>query len=365
MTVLVTGAAGFIGSHTAIRLLSRGEQVVGLDNLNGFYSPARKRHNLEEVARQQTRSGQFQFVEGDVRDRALLARLFEQHTFSSVIHLAAMVGVRGSIQNPWEYYDVNVNGTLNLLEAVRAQPAAQSAPASQKSPTALASQALPAPQPLQKANFVLASTALVYGRTEVIPFVETDSADHPLSPYAASKRAAEMLGFTYHHLHGLDFSAVRFFSVYGPRARPEMLAYKWLDSAFGGQALPYHNNGQMHRDWTFIDDIVSGIVAASERRLGYQLINLGRGEPVLLADFVETLEFVAGRKAQLQSVPMPESDVPYTYAGIGKAQQLLHYQPRISFEEGIQRFYSWYTEHVRPQDREATAGAGANSGEDG
>jgi UDP-glucuronate 4-epimerase len=325
MTVLVTGAAGFIGSHTAVRLLSRGEEVVGLDNLNSFYSPERKRHNLEEVARQQARSGQFQFVEGDVRDRALLARLFEQHGFRSVIHLAALVGVRGSIQNPWQYYDVNVNGTLNLLEAVRAQPAPR------------------------RAQFVFASTALVYGRTELIPFVETDSADHPLSPYAASKRAAEMLGFTYHHLHGLDFSAVRFFSVYGPRCRPEMLAYKWLDSAFGGAALPYHNNGQMHRDWTFIDDIVNGIVSASERRLGYQVINLGRGEPVLLADFVETLEFVAGRKAQLDPVPMPESDVHYTYAGIGKAQQLLNYHPRISFEEGIQRFYSWYTDHVRAQ----------------
>jgi UDP-glucuronate 4-epimerase len=326
MTVLVTGAAGFIGSHTAVRLLSRGEQVVGLDNLNGFYSPDRKRRNLEEVARHQTRSGQFQFVEGDVRDRALLAQLFGQHAFRSVIHLAAMVGVRGSIEKPWEYFDVNVNGTLNLLEAVRT--IASSTPSG------------------ERPNFVLASTALVYGRTELIPFVETDAADRPLSPYAASKRAAEMLGFTYHHLHGLDFTAVRFFTVYGPRGRPEMIAYKWLDSAFGGGALPYHNDGQMHRDWTFIDDIVSGIVAASERRLGYQLINLGRGEPVLLADFVETLEFVAGRKAQLEPVPMPESDVRYTYADISKAQELLHYQPRISFEEGIQRFYSWYTDHV-------------------
>lgn len=328
MTVLVTGAAGFIGSHTAVRLLSRGEAVVGLDNFDNFYSPERKRRNLEEVEREQTRPGQFQFVEGDVRDRALIRRLFGQHAFSSVIHLAAKVGVRGSIQNPWDCYDVNVTGTLNLLEAVRAQ-----APAAE--------------QGGRRANFVLASTALVYGRTELIPFVETDAADHPLSPYPASKRAAEMLGFTYHHLHGLDFSAVRFFSVYGPRGRPEMMAYKWLDSAYGGEPLPYHNNGQMHRDWTFIDDIVSGIVAACDRRLGYQLINLGRGEPVLLADFVETLEYVAGRKARLEPTPMPESDVRYTYAGIGKAQQLLNYHPRISFEEGIQRFYSWYTDHVR------------------
>jgi len=272
MSVLVTGAAGFIGSHTAVRLLGRGQVVVGLDNLNGFYSPARKRHNLEEVARHATKPGQFQFVEGDVRDRALIARLFEQHGFTSVIHLAAMVGVSPSVANPWEYFDVNVTGTLNLLEAVRAQPES-------KGP---------------RASFVLASTALVYGRTEAIPFVETDAADRPLSPYPASKRAAEMLGFTYHHLHGLDFTAVRFFTVYGPRGRPEMMAYKVLDSAFGGEELPYYNAGQMHRDWTFIDDIVSGIVAASDRRLGYEVINLGRAEPVLLADFVETLQYVAG-----------------------------------------------------------------------
>jgi len=326
MSVLVTGAAGFIGSHTAVRLLRRGETVVGLDNLDDFYSPERKRHNLEEVVRQERQPGQFHFVEGDIRDRALLARLFDEHQFTSVIHLAAKVGIRASVANPWLYYDVNVTGTLNLLEAVRQQ-------SESKGP---------------RANFVLASTSLVYGRTETIPFVETDPADRPLSPYPASKRAAEMLGFTYHHLHGLDFCAVRFFTVYGPRGRPEMIAYKVLNSAFGGDEVPYYNGGQMHRDWTFIDDIVTGLVAASDRRLGYEVINLGRGEPVVLADFVETLEHVAGRKARLKPMPMPDSDVRYTYAGIAKAQRLLGFAPKISFEEGIQRFYSWYTQHVRP-----------------
>jgi UDP-glucuronate 4-epimerase len=329
MTVLVTGAAGFIGSHTVERLLARGEEVVGLDNLDDFYAPERKRHNLEEASRHQQRSGQFQFVEGDIRDRALLARLFEQHPFRSVIHLAARVGVRASIADPWLYHDVNVTGTLNLLEAVRTQPAAR--------------------QPQGKrASVVFASTALVYGRTEVIPFVETDPADRPLSPYPASKRAAELLGHTYHHLHGIDFTSVRFFTVYGPRGRPEMIAYKVLNSAFGGPPVPYHNQGQMHRDWTFIDDIVTGIVFASDKRLGYEVLNLGRGEPVLLADFVETLQYVAGRNARLEPTPMPSSDVRYTYAGIEKAQRVLGYHPRISFEEGIQRFYSWYMDHVRP-----------------
>lgn len=328
MTVLVTGAAGFIGSHTVERLLTRGEEVVCLDNFDDFYAPERKRHNLKEAECHQQRPGQLQFVAGDVRDRALLARLFEQYAFRSVIHLAARVGVRASIADPWLCYDVNVTGTLNLLEAVRNAPAAKLHEG-------------------KRANFVFASTALVYGRTEVIPFVETDPADRPLSPYPASKRAAELLGHTYHHLHGIDFTSVRFFTVYGPRGRPEMIAYKVLNSAFGGEPVPYHNEGQMHRDWTFIDDIVTGLVFASDRRLGYEVFNLGRGEPVLLADFVETLQYVAGRNARLEPVPMPPSDVRYTYAGIDKAQRVLGYQPRISFEEGIQRFYSWYMEHVQ------------------
>jgi UDP-glucuronate 4-epimerase len=331
MAILVTGAAGFIGSHTVVRLLRRGEGevIVGLDNLDDFYSPERKRQNLAEVALQEQRPGQFQFVEGDVRDRALLARLFDEHQFSSVIHLAARVGVKASVQNPWLYYDVNVMGTLNLLEAVREHSDAKG----------------------QRANVVFASTSLVYGRTEVVPFVETDTADRPLAPYAASKRAAEMLGFTYHHLHGMDFTAVRFFTVYGPRGRPEMLAYKVLNSAFGGDSVPLYNAGQMHRDWTFIDDIVSGIVAASEHRLGYEVLNLGRGEPVLVADFVETLEYVAGKKAKLEHTPMPLSDVKYTYASVEKAKKLIGYNPKISFEEGIQRFYSWYAEHVLKSGR--------------
>jgi UDP-glucuronate 4-epimerase len=326
MAILVTGAAGFIGSHTVVRLLRRGagEVIVGLDNLDDFYSPDRKRQNLSEVSKQEQHPGQFQFVQGDVRDRDLIRRLFAEHQFRTVIHLAGRVGVRASIEDPWLYYDVNVMGTLNLLEAVRAQPAG----------------------PAARANFVLASTSLVYGRTEVVPFVETDNADRPLTPYPASKRAAEMLGFTYHHLHGLDFTAVRFFTVYGPRGRPEMIAYKVLNSAYGGDSVPLYNGGQMHRDWTFIDDIVTGIVAASEHRLGYEVINLGRGEPVLLADFVETLEYVAGKKANLLHMPMPLSDVKYTYASIEKAQRLLGYHPKISFEEGIQRFYTWYAGHV-------------------
>ena len=321
MSVLVTGAAGFIGSHTAIRLLQRGDQVIGLDNLNDYYSPERKRSNVREVGQQARTQHQFEFIEGDIRDRQLLARLFRQFDVRAVVHLAAMAGVRVSVEDPWLYYDVNLTGTLNLLEAVRAQS--------------------------ERAVFVLASTSSVYGATETLPFVETENADRPLAPYAASKRAAEVLGFTYHHLHGLDFTALRFFTVYGPRGRPDMMAYKVLDSAYGGSAVPYYNNGQMHRDWTFVDDVVSGVVAAADRRLGYEVINLGRGEPVLVSDFVDSLERLAGRKPKLVPNPMPDADVSYTYADISKARRLLGYDPKVSVAEGTQRFYEWYASLVQ------------------
>ena len=238
-----------------------------------------------------------------------------------MINLAAMAGVRVSVEDPWLYYDVNLTGTLNLLEAVRSQP--------------------------RRANFVLASTSSAYGRTETLPFIETDCADRPLAPYPASKRAAEMLGFTYHHLHQLDFTALRFFTVFGPRGRPDMMAYKVLDSAFGGSEVPYYNAGQMHRDWTFVSDIVSGIVRAADRRLGYEVINLGRGEPVLLADFVGVLEKLSGRKPRLVPAPMSDADVAYTYADIEKARRLLGYEPEVSAEEGIARFFEWYMEAVQ------------------
>jgi len=322
VSVLVTGAAGFIGSHTAVRLLQRGDQVIGLDNLNDYYPPERKRSNLREVAREARSPAQFEFVEGDIRDRALLERLFRQHDVRAVINLAAMAGVRVSVEDPWLYYDVNLTGTLNLLEAVRAQST--------------------------RATFVLASTSSVYGATEALPFVETDSADRPLAPYAASKRAAELLGFTYHHLHGLDFTALRFFTVYGPRGRPDMMAYKVLDSAYGGEPVPYYNGGQMHRDWTFVDDIVSGVVAAADRRLGYEVINLGRGEPVLVAEFVGSLERLAGRKPHLVEQPMSDADVKYTYADIDKARRLLGYAPQVNVEQGTRRFFDWYVAHAKP-----------------
>lgn len=318
-TILVTGAAGFIGSHTAATLIERGDRVVGLDNLNDYYDPARKRENLREVASLPGAAERFVFVEGDIRNRGLVRELFAKHAFSAVAHLAAMAGVRISVEDPWLYYDVNLTGTLNLLDAAREHG---------------------------RPNFVLASTSSAYGNTTQVPFIETDAADRPLAPYPASKRSAELLGHSYHHIHGIDFTALRFFTVYGPRGRPDMLAYKLLDAMRSGKAMPLYNGGQMHRDWTFVSDIVQGILAATDRRLGYEIINIGRGEPVLLADFVRSIEALAGGHAPVTSEPMMKADVSYTYADIGKARKLLGYEPKVSVADGVRQFFDWYCRAV-------------------
>jgi UDP-glucuronate 4-epimerase len=316
---LVTGAAGFIGSHLVIRLLERGDHVIGLDNLNDYYDPERKRANLLDAQGVARQNGRLTFVEGDIRNRGLLDELLAKHALNGVAHLAAMAGVRSSVEDPWLYYDCNLTGTLNLLDAA---------------------------QRFGNPNFVFASTSSAYGNTTQLPFVETAAADHPLAPYPASKRAAELLGHSYHHNHGLDFTALRFFTVYGPRCRPDMMTYKILDAMRTGMPLPLFNGGNMHRDWTFVSDVVSGLVAALDKRLGYEVINIGRGEPVLVADFVRAVERLAGKKAPVRSEPMMKADVDFTFANIDKAQSLLGYAPRVSVDEGVRQSYEWYKSAV-------------------
>jgi len=317
--ILLTGAAGFIGSNTATALLQRGDVVVGVDNLNDYYDPARKQANLEEVRAEAPDAENFIFHRTDIRDEDGIEALFAEHDFDAIVHLAAMAGVRASIEDPKLYLDVNLDGTLNLLEATQRHG-----------------------QP----TFVFASTSSVYGRTKVIPFIESDRADRPLAPYPASKRAAELLGHSYFHLFGQNFTALRFFTVYGPRGRPDMMAYKVLDNIFHGTEVPLYNNGQMHRDWTYVDDIVQGVVAAADRPLGYEIINLGRGQPTLLADFVRLIEEQAGQRANLIDQPMPAADMEYTYANIDRAKELLDYTPTVSVEQGVQRFWAWYQDTV-------------------
>ena len=313
-TILVTGAAGFIGSHVCEALSARGDTVIGLDNFDNYYDPARKRANLTEMAHRPDA-----LVEGDIRNRRLVERLFDAHAFDCVIHLAAVAGVRASVDNPHLYFEVNQGGAMNLLEAARKR---------------------------NGINFVFASTSSTYGSTRQVPFVETDACDQPLAPYPASKRAVEMLGYTYHHLHGLDFTALRFFTVYGPRNRPDMMIHKLANSCVYGHSVPLYNGGQIFRDWTFVADVVSGIIAAADRPLGYEVINIGRGEPILLADMVRDMEDIIGRRATLISKSAPSSDMPCTFADISKAQRLLGYQPRTSMRAGLELFWEWYERAV-------------------
>ena len=312
MKVLVTGAAGFIGSNLAEKLLERGDEVVGLDNFNDYYDPRKKRINEKRLAAYPN----FRMVEADVRERDHMLSLFNSESFDAVAHLAAMAGVRNAIKYPDLYVNVDLNGTQHLMDA------------------SLASGGIK--------NFVFASTSSVYGNTDQIPFIETDSCDRPLQPYAAAKRAAEILGHSYHHLYGLNFTAIRFFSVYGPNGRPDMMAYLVADSITKGIQIPLYEGGMMYRDWTFVEDITDGVVASLDRPMGYEIINLGRGEPILLKHFVELIEGRAGSKANVVSKPMPPADFVRNEADITKARNLLDYQPNVSIEEGVTRFWEWY-----------------------
>lgn len=314
MKILVTGAAGFIGSNLAEKLARAGEMVVGLDNFNDYYDPAKKRAN---EARLNTYSN-FRMVEADVRDRQRLFELFADEQFDVVAHLAALAGVRKAIEQPALYVDVDLNGTQNLMDAALAAGGIH--------------------------NFVFASTSSVYGNTQQIPFVETDACDRPLQPYAAAKRAAEILGYSYHHLFGLNFTAVRFFTVYGPNGRPDMMAYLIADSITKGIEIPLYEGGQMWRDWTYVEDITDGIVLALNKPLGYELLNLGRGEPTLLRDFVEMIEELAGGKGNFVHKTKIAADVVYTYADISKARRLIGYDPKVSVIDGVTAFWRWYAD---------------------
>lgn len=300
-------------------LLKRGDIVIGIDNMNDYYDPARKYDNLRVIQGSVKDNDQFAFYQGDIRDPLLLDQIFTRFRFASVVNLAAMAGVRASIEDPHYYYDVNLIGTLNLLDEARN---------------------------FQVPNFVFASTSGVYGDTRTIPFVETDHCDRPLAPYPASKRAGEILGFSYHHLYKQNFTALRFFTVYGPRGRPDMMAYKVLDNIFFRKEVPLYNNGQMYRDWTYVADIVDGILAAVDKPMGYEIINLGRGVPVLLADFVDIIQGLTGQKAKLVPADMENADISYTFADIQKARRLLGYEPKTSVQEGVELFWQWYQQAV-------------------
>ncbi len=318
MTILVTGAAGFIGSHLTETLLKHGEQVVAIDNFNNYYDPVRKRANVASFQHYHNLS----LYEEDICEAEVIEQIFAQHKPRAVAHLGAYGGVRYSIGRARLYTEVNLVGTVNLLEAAR------------QNDTEI---------------FVFASTSSVYGNTTQLPFIETDPCNLPLAPYPASKKAGEVYGYTYYNLHKLNFTAVRFFSVYGPRGRPDMMPFMVTDRVVKGEEIKLFDAGQLKRDWTYVEDIVSGIIAALERPLGYEIINLGRGEPVLMADFVEIIEDLVGKKAVLTTPPAPASEPKITFANIDKARRLLDYKPQTSVTDGLARLWDWYQKEILPQ----------------
>lgn len=306
---LVTGAAGFIGSHVCEALLSRGWQVTGLDCFDDFYDPAIKRNNVKNCTAQKN----FRMVQGDIRDpHAVEAAIANGVT--AIVHLAARAGVRPSIEQPLLYQDVNVNGTCVLLEAARRHGISR---------------------------FIFASSSSVYGNAPKVPFAESDNVDHPISPYAASKKAGELLCYTYHHLFGISVTCLRFFTVFGPRQRPDLAIHKFARLIEAGEPVPMFGDGTMMRDFTYIDDIVAGVLAAMDRCNGYHIYNLGNSSPVALRDLIRAIEEAVGKRAIIEGRPVQPGDVQRTFADVSRARADLGFEPRTDLIVGLKRFVAW------------------------
>ena len=314
-TYLVTGAAGFIGSRVSALLLGNGHRVVGVDNMNDAYDVRLKQWRLRDLQR----NAAFSFQQEDIHDRAAVERVFAAlpERPEAIVNLAARAGVRQSVENPWVYYDANCTGTLNLLEKCRA---------------------------LGIPKFVLASTSSLYGAHNEMPFSENADTSRPLSPYAASKKAAETLSYTYHYLHGVDVTVLRFFTVYGPAGRPDMSLFRFVQFVSEGRPVPIFGDGLQSRDFTYVDDVARGVVAAL-RPLGYEVINLGSDAPVVLRDALAMVEEYVGKAANIQSLPAHMSDVRATWANIGKAEELLGWRPKVEMREGVKLLVDWYREN--------------------
>ncbi|CAK9011091.1 UDP-glucuronate 4-epimerase (UGA4E) (TgUGAE), partial [Durusdinium trenchii] len=318
--VLVTGGAGFIGSHTAEVLLGRGDSVVVIDEMNDYYDVDMKRGNialLEAAARDES---QFTFYEGDISDKKLVEQIFVDHGITHVCHLAARAGVRPSIKDPFLYVQSNVTGTVTLLEAAAKHGVE---------------------------NFVYASSSSVYGGSDKTVFSEDDSVDKPVSQYAATKKACELMAATYHSLYGLNTTGLRFFTVYGPRGRPDMAPFKFMHRVVNGIQIERYGDGSSARDYTFISDIVAGTVLAIDKPLGCEVVNLGKGNTCKLNDFIATIERLCNRRAIIKVLPDQPGDVPYTCASVDRARELLGYSAKVQLEEGLQRTLTWYSDFMQ------------------
>lgn len=309
--ILITGGAGFIGSHLVKRLLARGNRVICVDNFDPFYPPEIKRKNTECILT----NGRFVLVECDIRSKHDLGEIFHTHEIDSVIHLAARAGVRPSISDPLLYQDVNIGGTINLLELSKEYGIK---------------------------NFIFGSSSSVYGASDKIPFREDDSLGQTVSPYAASKQAGELFCYTYHYLYHIPLTCLRFFTVYGPRQRPDMAIHKFTRLIDQGEEIPLYGDGSSQRDYTYISDIIEGIISALDEKLDFEIINLGNCETTELRCLVSLIEENLGKKAKVRELPVQPGDVPITCADISKAKRLLGYSPKVKTEEGIETFVRWY-----------------------
>ena len=333
MQILVTGAAGFIGYHLSEKLLARGDRVIGLDNLNDYYDVSLKEARLERLRCQD----HFTFVKADLRDRDALNELFEATRFDAVINLAAQAGVRYSLENPHAYIDSNVIGFTNILECCRHH---------------------------RIGHLVYASSSSVYGMNGSMPFSVHDNVDHPISLYAATKKANELMAHTYSHLYDIPTTGLRFFTVYGPWGRPDMALFLFTDAILKGEPIKVFNNGEMQRDFTYIDDIVEGIIRVTDKpatpnpdwdsrhpdpgtsSAPYRLYNIGNNNPVSLMEFIGAIEQAIGKKAEKQLLPMQPGDVAATYADIDALIEAVDYHPRTPIQEGIDHFIEWYMSHM-------------------
>src|SRR5688572_20536766 len=312
-TILVTGAAGFIGSHAAERLVAEGYRVVGADNYSDFYDRRWKELNLDGLA------GRVEVEEIDVADGPRIDRLIQSTRPAAILHLAAMAGVRPSIAQPAYYARVNLEGTTNLLDSARRHGVGQ---------------------------FIFASSSSVYGNLSKVPFTESDSVSQPISPYAATKRAGELICYTFHHLYGLPVACLRFFTVYGPRQRPDLAIHKFTRLIDRGEPVPFFGDGRTSRDYTYVDDTVAGILGAMHRipEYGYRIYNIGGSHPITLSELVSAIERAVGKKAILDRRPPQPGDVERTFADISLAERELGYRPQVTLEEGLARFVAWYLE---------------------
>lgn len=311
MNILITGGAGFIGSHLSEKIIKLGHQVICIDNFNDYYDPAIKEHNLKNIIDNKN----FILYRADILDKKAVTEIFSSNHIDIVIHLAARAGVRPSISNAALYEKVNVEGTLNLLECCR-----------------------------EKAinRFIFASSSSVYGGNKKIPFLETDRVDFPISPYAATKKSGELICYTYHHLYDISVFAFRFFTVYGPRQRPEMAIHKFSRKIFNKDPIEIYGDGSSSRDYTYIDDIIKGIINSLDMVNGYEIINLGNSYPVKISDLVKLIEVKAGSKAIIEYAKLQPGDVFTTFADIEKARKLIKYDPETPIEEGLEYFMEWY-----------------------